>query len=263
MRHFASGLALSIAAMILVCGAEAVAEPASIYQATLGEADQKTPDLSIEAFRGILADGSATVIDARPRAEFVGGHVPGAVALDAAPGEAVPAIERLVAGDRTRPLVLYCNGPYCQASRRLSDELVAAGFTDVRRFQLGMPVWRAFGGPTEIELEGIQRVYGTDGTAVFLDARSGEDFAAATLPGAMNLPVEAAGAVKGSPMPLDDFNTRIVLFGRDAAQARALADALGTRPWTNVSYFPGPFEALAAALAPAPSGSSAPPPGSG
>ena len=249
MRDFASGLALSIATVILACGSAAVAEPASIYQATLEEPDQKTPDISLEAFRGILADGSVTVIDARPRAEFVGGHVPGAVALDAAPGEAVPAVERLVAGDKTRPLVLYCNGPFCQASRRLSDELVAAGFADVRRFQLGMPVWRAFGGPTEIELEGIKRLYGKDGTAVFLDARSGEEFAAATLPGALNLPVEAAGAVKGSPMPLDDFNTRIVLFGRGAAQARALAEALGARPWTNVSYFPGTFETLAAALA--------------
>jgi hypothetical protein len=50
------------------------------------------------------------------------------------------------------------------------------------------------------------------------------------------------------PLPRDDFNTRIVLFGRDAAQARALAEAFSTRPWHNVMYFPGTFDDLAAAV---------------
>jgi hypothetical protein len=49
-------------------------------------------------------------------------------------------------------------------------------------------------------------------------------------------------------MPGNDFNTRIVLFGRDFAQARALADAVGKTPFQNVSYFPGTFDALAAAV---------------
>jgi hypothetical protein len=50
------------------------------------------------------------------------------------------------------------------------------------------------------------------------------------------------------PLPTDDFNTRIVLFGRDAAQARALADAMSKKPWHNVMYFPGTFEALRMAI---------------
>lgn len=49
-------------------------------------------------------------------------------------------------------------------------------------------------------------------------------------------------------LPVNDFNTRIVLFGRDAAQARALADAMAKTPFQNVSYFPGTFEELAAAV---------------
>jgi hypothetical protein len=50
------------------------------------------------------------------------------------------------------------------------------------------------------------------------------------------------------PLPRDDFNTRIVLFGRDAAQARALAEALSRSPWHNVMYFAGRFEDLVAAV---------------
>jgi hypothetical protein len=49
-------------------------------------------------------------------------------------------------------------------------------------------------------------------------------------------------------MPEDDFNRRIVLFGRDGAQARKLADVLSKRPWHNVSYYSGSYEELAKEL---------------
>jgi rhodanese-related sulfurtransferase len=178
----------------------------------------------------------------------VNGHIPGANNPEGPPEKVVAKVEQLVGGDKSKALVLYCNGPFCEASRRMSVQLLDAGFTNVRRYQLGMPIWRALGGPTEIELEGVVRISKSDQTAVFFDARSAEEFAKGSLPGAHNLTPEAAAKVKGSPMPLDDFNTRIVLFGRDAAQARALADALSKRPWHNVAYFPGSFEMLSAAL---------------
>ena len=58
----------------------------------------------------------------------------------------------------------------------------------------------------------------------------------------------ATDGLRKAPMPSNDFNTRIVLFGHDSAQARALADAVGKTPFQNVSYFPGTFDALAAAV---------------
>jgi hypothetical protein len=51
-----------------------------------------------------------------------------------------------------------------------------------------------------------------------------------------------------APLPSNDFNTRIVLFGRDAAQARALVDALSKKPWHNVTYSPGTLDSLRAAI---------------
>jgi rhodanese-related sulfurtransferase len=226
------------------------AQAGNVYQATLAEPNQKTQEVSTEQVRRILTDGSAIVLDTRKRAEYVAGHIPGALNVDALSAEVVTAVERLVGGDKSRALVLYCNGPFCQASRRLSEQLVAAGFTNVRRYQLGLPIWRVLGGPTEIELEGILRIYRIDQTAVFFDARPTEEFAKGSLPGAHNVPADklASGALDKAPLPSDDFNTRIVLFGRDAAQARALADALSKRPWHNVTYFPGSFETLRKAI---------------
>ena len=54
--------------------------------------------------------------------------------------------------------------------------------------------------------------------------------------------------LKKIALPEDDFNRRIILFGRDAAQARQLAEVLSKRPWHNVAYFVGTYETLAAAV---------------
>lgn len=120
------------------------AQSGPVDRATLGEPNQKTPEISTEELRRILADGSAILLDSRKHAEYVASHIPGARNLgldgDASSSETLAAIERLVAGDKTKALVLYCNGPFCQASRRLSEQLVAAGFTNVRRYQLGIPI---------------------------------------------------------------------------------------------------------------------------
>lgn len=242
---------LAFVAMLTLSIADvASAQSGNIYQATLGELNQKTGEVSTGELRRILADSSAIVLDTRKRSEYAAGHIPGARNVtpptNAPPSEYVAAVKHLVGGDKSKALVLYCNGPFCQASRQLGERLVAAGFTNVRRYQLGMPIWRALGGPTEIELDGIIRIFNIDLTAVFLDARSPEEFAEGSIPGAHNVPASqlASSVLDKAPLPTDDFNTRIVLFGRDSAQARALAEALSKKPWHNVTYFSGTFEML-------------------
>lgn len=244
--HIASGAALSL----MLLSVDALSQVDSIYQATLAEPGQKTSEVSTEQVRRFLLDGSGIVLDARTRAEYAAGHIPGAKDIDAPPSEQVAAVDRLVGGDRSRAIVLYCNGPFCQASRRLGDRLAAAGFTNVRRYQLGMPIWRALGGPTEIELEGIVRIFQVDRTAVFLDTSAADEYAKGSLPGARSIPADrlALDGLKGVAMPEDDFNTRIVLFGRDPARTRAVAEFFAKRSWHNVMYYPGSYEELSAAL---------------
>jgi rhodanese-related sulfurtransferase len=242
---------LALAAIVTLARTDvAIAQGGTIYQATLAEPNQKTQEVSTEELRRILADGSAIVLDTRKRSEYVAGHIPGARNLDALPSASVAAVERLVSGDKSKALVLYCNGPFCQASRQFGEQLVAAGFTNVRRYQLGIPIWRALGGPTEIELEGILRIFKVDQTAVFFDTRTAEEFAKGSLSGAHNVPADklAPDGLAKAPLPRDDFNTRIVLFGRDSGQARILADRLSKSPFHNVGYYPGTFDTLRAAI---------------
>src|SRR5690348_10665299 len=139
IRNIACALS---AALMLAAAGPATADGTHILDATLAE-KSPTPDISTAQMRRILADGSAVVLDSRPRAEFDAGHIPGAHVVNGSGEQRMAAIERLLNGNKSAPLVLYCNGPYCKASRRLAKELVNSGFNNVKRYQLGMPVWRA------------------------------------------------------------------------------------------------------------------------
>jgi rhodanese-related sulfurtransferase len=178
-----------------VAAGAAGAQGPNVYQTTLEEANQKTPEVSTDELKRILANGSAVVLDTRPHLEYAMSHIPGARNVAPKAGVSmsmyvsdVAEVQRLVGGDKTRALILYCNGPFCGKSKRLSEELLAAGFTGVRRYQLGIPVWRALVGLTEIELDAVQQVFQKDRTAVFLDARGADEFGAGSLPGARSIP---------------------------------------------------------------------------
>jgi rhodanese-related sulfurtransferase len=243
---------LGLSALVLAApGGAAAGETISIYRSTLAESGAKTAEINTDDMRKILAQGSAVVIDTRSRLEFDAGHIPGARSLDVPSSGQVAEVERTVGGDRSKALVLYCNGPFCRASRRLADSLHAAGFTNVRRYQLGLPIWRALGGPTAVELGGIQRVFKRDQTAVFIDARPTEEFDLGSLPGARNAPVDkvVSGELKKIDLPEDDFNRRIILFGHDGSQAARLARFMSKRPWHNVSYYNGSFDLLMKSVA--------------
>ena len=217
------------------------AGPATVYDATLGEAE-KTAEVSTAEMKQILENKSAMVFDSRPAREYAVGHIPGALNVSAKPGVPISVyvsdvneIERTVKGDKATPIVLYCNGPFCQKSKRLAAELIDAGFANVRRYQLGMPTWRAFVGVQQVELEGLRYILEKDKTAVLLDARGTSE-----LPGAKGLLLaDVKKANDDGRLPMLDHNTRIFVVGANAAQARALAEAVAKEAFDNVAFFGG------------------------
>lgn len=255
---------------LLLIGSAAAAHgqtPGNIFQATLGESGQRTAEVSTEQVRRMLADKSTVVLDTRPFREFAISHIPGAVNVAAKPGVPMSAyvsdvaeIGRLLEGKKETPLVLYCNGPYCGKSKRLAEELLAAGYRNVRRYQLGIPVWRALGGLTEIESDGLRHVVANDRTTVLIDAREADVFRNGTIPNARNIPRSGVlegkdvGEVKRAKddgrLPMEDHNTRLIVIGRDAAEARYVAEALSREAFHNVAYFRGSFQEAQAALKP-------------
>lgn len=224
----------------------------SIFQAVLVESDAPTPQVTTEELIRILADGSATVFDVRPALEYSISHVPGALNVGPKPGQPISLytadvadIGTLVNGDHSAPIVLYCNGPFCGKSKRVAADLLAAGYENVRRYQLGMPVWRALGGVAVIEPEGIAYVRANDRTAVFVDARAVSVAAAEPFEGARIIPLDEVKAAKDDGrLPMEDHNTRIIVFGADAESARAVAESITANAFHNVAYFDGDLAAF-------------------
>ncbi len=233
---------------------------------TFAPAGQHAGELSTEEFQRILAADQDVVLDTRPHLEYSISHIPGARNVAARPGvpmsvyiSDVAEVSRLVGGDMNRAIVLYCNGPFCPKSKRLSDELTTAGHTNIRRYQLGIPVWRAFGGVTVIEADGLRHVLDLDRTAVVIDVREADVFRSGSLPGARNIPRTAVlegrdlGEIRRAKddgrLPMQDHNTRLIVVGRTSGDARFVAQALANEAFHNVAYFPGTFEEAKAALA--------------
>lgn len=83
--------------------------------------------------------GEVTVIDVRPREEYVAGHIPGAISVPLAD---LP--KRLRDLRKRRDIVAYCRGPYCVMSLDAVDLLRRRGFR-AQRLEHGVVEWRAQG----------------------------------------------------------------------------------------------------------------------
>ncbi|MDH3429146.1 MAG: rhodanese-like domain-containing protein [Gammaproteobacteria bacterium] len=232
-----------------------------IGQAVSAKPGSGVAEISTEELEQILQDRSALVLDTRPHREWSISHIPSAINVAPQPGipmalytSDVAEVGRLVDGDKSQPLVLYCNGPYCGKSKRVAVALLEEGYTDVRRYQLGAPVWRALVGVMVIEPDGVRYVFANDQTAVWIDVRDSSEFRGGSIPGARNLPRsgvlpgkdvgEVFAAKNDGRLPMEDHNTRIVVFGRDGGQASEVAEALAREAFHNVAYFAGTFEEI-------------------
>ena len=256
----ATGRALLLVALRAVpAAAETPSEhkPANVLEATLGDND-RAPEISTAELRSALSRGDVTVLDARPYAEYAVSHIPGALAVAGKPGmkpsqyTADAADVARVASDRTTALIVYCNGLYCGRSKRFAADLASAGYTNVKRYQLGIPAWRALGGVTQVEKDALESLLARDGTAVLVDAREPAP-AQARLRHAVVIPVaETTAAKDDGRLPMTDHNTRIFVVGANAEQARAVAEAIVKDAFHNVSFFGGSIAELRNLLAPAP-----------
>jgi rhodanese-related sulfurtransferase len=184
---------------------------------------------------------SEPVLDVRSAAEYAIAHIPGSVNVYE------KELDRVVQlfPDKSSRMVFYCNGPFCGKSKRLSEQLVKLGYSNVRRYQLGLPVWRALGNTVQTDLEGFRYIIQKDKTAVFVDARPKTEFAKETVPSAVNIQRgEAEKANEDGRLPYHDKGTRVIVFAESVNAARAVAEEIAKKAYWNSSYFGGSFAEL-------------------
>ena len=115
-----------------------LAEIAQVTRQYLDERRALEPVHPDDLVRRVRA-GEVSLIDVRPRVEYLAGHLPGAIS--------VPLAElKTHLGDlpSARDVVAYCRGPYCVMALDAVDLLRRRGFR-ARRLALGVPEWRAAG----------------------------------------------------------------------------------------------------------------------
>jgi rhodanese-related sulfurtransferase len=237
-------LAFIVMCLAVASNDAAAQSTSTIHQTTLGEVGQKTPEVTTEEVQRILANRSETLLDVRSAQEYAIAHIPGSINLYE------KEVERITQAypDKATRLVLYCNGPFCGKSKRLSEQLVKLGYTNVRRYQLGLPVWRALGNSVQTDLEGFKYVFKGDKTAVYVDARSSSEFAKSSVPGAVSIQAgEAEKANEDGRLPYKDKGTRVIVFADTAEESRRVAEEIARKAYWNSSYFGGAFAELKSA----------------
>lgn len=108
-------------------------------RAYLGPED--TEAIGTDELHRRLDRGDAVVLDVRPRPEYVGGHLPGAMHI---PLEELA--DRLAELPRDREVVAYCRGRYCVLAHDAVRFLTAQGLR-ARRAEEGILEWRLAGLP--------------------------------------------------------------------------------------------------------------------
>ena len=91
-----------------------------------------------ELLRRVRA-GDVTLVDVRPREEYVAGHLPGAISVPLS-----DLARRAGELRKRRDIVAYCRGPYCVMALDAVDLLRRKGFR-AHRLEQGVAEWRARG----------------------------------------------------------------------------------------------------------------------
>lgn len=76
-------------------------------------------------------------------------RIPGSVNIPLESGDFVARVEQ-AAGDKAKPIVVYCASGACNSSERAAKKLEAAGFAAVSRYTGGAAAWQKEAGTAEL-----------------------------------------------------------------------------------------------------------------
>ncbi|MGO9603624.1 MAG: rhodanese-like domain-containing protein [Candidatus Binataceae bacterium] len=104
--------------------------------------------ISLNDFRTIVDNKSATILDARAQPFYQQGHVPGAMNLSRDDFAAdYRRLRSTLEPLKDKPIIVYCSGGDCHDSRLVASALLSLGFSQVKVFTDGWTGWTQAGLP--------------------------------------------------------------------------------------------------------------------
>jgi rhodanese-related sulfurtransferase len=163
-----------------------------------------------EELKGLVDSGADTfvVIDARNPEEYQEVHIPGAINV---PQKKFDKYKNLLPADKNKLLIFYCNGVKCGKSKKAAKQAVDEGYTHIKVFAQGMPVWEEMNYPikagpdyekkietTKVSPSELQAmIEGGMNDFTVVDVRDPAEYGAGHIPGAINIPVATFASQSG------------------------------------------------------------------
>jgi rhodanese-related sulfurtransferase len=100
-----------------------------------------------ELLRKLENPQAFVLVDALAPMVYAHSHLPGAINLPPTDIDPYTVARRIP--DRNTEVIVYCTSPECTDSHETAEQLVALGYTNVRRYAGGKNEWREAGLPLE------------------------------------------------------------------------------------------------------------------
>jgi rhodanese-related sulfurtransferase len=222
-----------------------------VYPAGMPEWKAKGGPVSVSAayIKKLIDDKTPhMLIDARPKRVADQGMIPGAVNISDT--EFDKNIGKLPA-DKAMPLIYYCGGLDCVLSDKSADKARKLGYTNVLTYPPGYPEWEKLHGGAKAQAAAAPALVagkekGTVSVASFekilkenpssvlvVDVRDAKEFAAGTIAGAINLPINELEKKVGT-LPTDKPVIFICGTGARSGEAYDMVQLL--RPEVKASF---------------------------
>lgn len=109
--------------------------------------------ISRDELQAAIAAATVTVVETLRAEHYAQGHLPGAVHIHF---EAIAEEAPRLLPNKGAAIVTYCSNSACRNSGVAANQLVAMGYTDVRRYADGKQDWEQAGLPLEPVLEPVR-----------------------------------------------------------------------------------------------------------
>lgn len=134
MKRFVTALFLASAPVSALLTAPVLAAEAAL-----------APEVSLDELKKIVADKSATLVDANGESTYKKGHIPGAIHF----AQNAKNFQAVLPKDKGALVVAYCGGPLCTAWEDAAKAAKSLGYTNVKHFKGGIKGWTEAGQTVE------------------------------------------------------------------------------------------------------------------
>lgn len=199
------------------------------------EAGEVANEQMVSYFESGQIGKTVWVVDSRPAAKFISGHIPGAASLPLDVLKKDAASAEKLAIPKTGKVIFYCAGRECTLSIDSAAIFRKMGYTDAWVYRNGVPGWNQKAQPLLAEAPFIK-----NGNLILIDTAPGKDTIVSASNHTLQLSLDELMGDKGqAALGSLSRNAPLVVIGRgDMDAVNAALEELRELDFRRLAYFP-------------------------